>query len=297
MATHDFDFQRYIDRQRSKAGESPDEKRSEYGDYAFSGDIRILRRLARMKPVNIVAESTVRFWKAVQRNELLGQSVKVSRRQFPELYDATVECAHTLDIAMPTVYVSQQFGLNAGTYGTNDEAFIVIGTPLMRALSPEELKFVIGHECGHLHNNHVVYRTAVTFLTQGIGAYVKWAVVPATLALNSWSRRGEITCDRAGLVCSRDLEAGQRAMLKLVTGSKDLADQIDVEDYLKQLDGIKEGVGRYKELLASHPYLPKRIKAMQLFAQSSYYRSMIGERGGEPLDEVDREIESLIQVH
>lgn len=296
MATYDFDFQRYVDRNNARQGVAVDGERPEFGDYAFSGDLRVLRRLNKMKPVHIVAEATVRFWKSVQRNELLGQAVKVTRRQFPEIHDATVDCAHALDIPVPTVYVSRTLGLNAGTYGTNEEAFIIIGSALVKLLEPDELKFVIGHECGHLHNNHVVYRTAVTFLTQGIGAYVKWAIVPATIALKSWSRRGEITCDRAGLVCSPKEEAAVGAMLKLATGSKELADKVDVEDYLKQIDGIKEGVGRFAELMSSHPYLPKRIQAMRLFTQSNYYRSLIGERGGKPLDEVDREVEELIKV-
>lgn len=294
MASHEFDFQRYVDRQKNKSGTPTDSNK--FGDYVFSGDLSVLRKLDRATPVRVTAEATVRFWKNVQRNELLGQGVKLTRKQFPEIYDITVDCAHTLDIAMPTVYVSQSFGLNAGTFGTNEEAFIIIGAPLLRLLTPTELKFVIGHECGHLHNNHAVYRTAIAFMTQGIGRYVKWAIVPATVALKSWSRRGEITCDRAGLICCKDEDAAINAMLKLITGSQELAKQIDVDDYLRQLDGIKEGVGRFSELFASHPYLPKRIQALRLFAQSNYYRTMIGERSGTPLDEVDREVEQLIQV-
>ena len=97
MATYDFDFQRYVDRNNARQGVAVDGERPEFGDYAFSGDLRVLRRLNKMKPVHIVAEATVRFWKSVQRNELLGQAVKVTRRQFPEIHDATVDCAHALD--------------------------------------------------------------------------------------------------------------------------------------------------------------------------------------------------------
>ena len=293
---YDFDFQRYVERQRSPDGTRPD-RDDTFGSYAYSGDLRVLRRLDRVKPVRVVAESTVRFWKNVQKNELLGSSVRITRRQFPDLYDTTAECARTLDIPMPTVYVVQNLAvLNAGTYGTQEEAFILLNSALVDRFQGDELKFVIGHECGHLHNNHVVYRTAVDFLTQGVGAYLKWAVVPATVALNAWSRRGEITCDRAGLVCARNERAAINAMLKLAIGSNKLFEQMDVEEYLKQLDGIKQGIGRFSELLASHPYLPKRIEALRLFAKSAYYRSLLGESGGEPLDEVDRKVDEIIQV-
>ena len=234
MARYEFDFQRYVDRQKSKLG-TPTES-DEFGDYAFSGDVRVLRKLDRAKPVKVVAEAAVRFWKTARKNELLGQGVKLNQRQFPEVYATVVDCAHKLGISVPNVYISQDYLLNAGTYGTDQEAFIVIGTPLLELLEPDELAFVIGHECGHLQNNHVVYRTAVSFLSQGVGAYLKWAVIPASVALNGWSRRAEITCDRAGLVCCRSEEAATQAMLKLVTGSKELASRIDVEDYLSQID-------------------------------------------------------------
>ena len=295
MSAYDFDFLEYINRR--KAPESGREEKTGFGEYAFAGDLRVLRRLDSARPVRLVVEATVRFWKAIQKSELLGSCVKVSPRQFPHLHHLVVDCARTLDIALPNVYVSQNISsLNAGTYGTDDEAFIVLNSALVDRFDDDELKFVIGHECGHIQNNHVVYRTAANFLAQGVITFIKWAVVPARVALNSWSRRGEITCDRAGLICCNDEEAALRAMMKLALGSKKLFEEVDLEEYIAQLDDLKEGVGRFQEYLASHPYLPKRIKALQMFAQSSYYRERIGETGGDPLDEVDRAVEKVIQV-
>lgn len=295
MAAQEFDFLDYIN--KKKAPESGRDEKTGFGDYAFAGDLRVLRRLDRARPVRIVVEATVRFWKAIQKNELLGSSVKVSRRQFPHLHDLVVDCARTLDIAMPTVYVTQNISsLNAGTFGTDDEAFIVINSALIDRFDDEELKFVIGHECGHIQNNHVVYHTAANFLAQGVITFVKWAVIPARVALNGWSRRGEITCDRAGMVCCRSEEAALRAMMKLALGSRKLFEEVDLDEYLLQVDGIKEGWGRFSEYFASHPYLPKRVQALKLFAESSYYRELVGLKGGRALDEVDREVEKVLQV-
>ncbi len=295
MSAYDFDFLEYIN--RKKAPESGREEKTGFGEYAFAGDLRVLRRLDRARPVRIVVEASVRFWKAIQKSELLGRSVKVNRRQFPKLHNLVVECARELDIALPTVYVAKNLAsLNAGTYGTDDEAFIVINSALVDRFDDDELKFVIGHECGHIQNNHVVYRTAAEFLAQGVISIVKWAAIPARVALNSWSRRGEVTCDRAGLVCCRDEDAALRAMMKVALGSQKLFEELDLEEYLDQLDDLEEGVGRFQEYFASHPYMPKRIRAMKLFIESSYYRELIGESGGRPLDEVDREVEKIIQV-
>jgi len=291
---HQFDFQRYVDRKKTPGGGQ--DERGGFGDYAFSGDLRVLRRLERLKPVRVVVEATVRFWKTLQKNELLGTSVKLSNRQFPQLYQKVVGCAETLDIPMPTVYVTENPHINAGTYGTNQESFILINSALVDKLDDDELTFVIGHECGHIHNSHVVYHTAADFMARGIGLYVKWAVLPASMAINSWSRRGEVTCDRAGLVCCRDLRVALNAMMKLAVGANRLFEEMDIDEFADPLDGIKEGVGRYAEVFNSHPYLPKRIEALRRFAESSYYKTLTGEKGGRPLDEIDREVDEIIQV-
>ncbi|MFW5967811.1 MAG: M48 family metallopeptidase [Persicimonas sp.] len=290
----DFDFLKYVD--NKKAPESSREEKTGFGEYAFSGDIRVLRQLDRAKPVRLVAESTVRFWKTFEKNDLLGSGVRVSRRQFPSLYEKVLECADMLDIRPPTVYVSENPHLNAGTYGTDEESFILITSSLIDRFDDASLKFVIGHECGHIQNNHVVYRTAADFLRRGVVTAVRWAVVPATMALNAWSRRGEITCDRAGMICAESEEAALNAMLRLAVGSKKLFDELDIDEYLNQLDDVQNGVGRVKEYMQTHPYLPKRVQAIRLFADSAYYRNRIGERGGRQLDEIDREVEELVKV-
>ena len=289
-----FNFLEYVE--RKKEPERGRDEATGFGDYAFSGDIRVLRQIQRASPVRVVAESAVRFWKTMEKNELLGKSVKVTRRQFPSLYENVVDCAETLDVAPPTVYVSQNPVLNAGTYGTDTEAFIILNSALVDKFDETELKFVLGHECGHLQNNHVVYHTAAQFLAQGVVSFVRWAVAPAQVALSAWSRRGEITCDRAGLLCCRDEEVAYNSIMKIAVGSDKLMEEVDLEEYMLQLEDLQSGLGRVKEYFEDHPYLPKRIRALKLFADSEYYRNAIGERGGRALDEVDREVEELVKV-
>ncbi|MEM1350551.1 MAG: M48 family metallopeptidase [Myxococcota bacterium] len=295
MAEVDFDFQKYVERQRNP-NLTREGAESDFGAYVYSGDVRALRQLRRLAPVRLVAETTVRLWNGLKRNELLGQSVRLSRRQNPEIYDITAQCARALDIAMPTVYVNNAVTVNAATYGTDSEAFIMLDSGLVDWLEPEELLFVIGHECGHLQNNHVVFNTALAFLNQALSGYAKWTVAPATLALLAWSRRAEITCDRAGLVCCMDERVALRAMLKVTVVSRKIFEQLDLDEYLEQLSDLQQGMGRFEELTNSHPYMPKRVKALQLFAQSAYYRGLHGEREGEALDQVDRDVIDLIKV-
>jgi Zn-dependent protease with chaperone function len=176
------------------------------------------------------------------------------------------------------VYVSPDIGsLNAHTFGTSDEAYIVLNAALIDHLNETELLGVIGHECGHIQNDHAIYLTTLYFLTQAGGMLLRWGAKPAVLALKAWARRAEITCDRAGLLCTRDVETSVGNLVKLAVGSKKLYSEINVEEYLGQLEESR-GPGAYTELSSTHPYLPKRVAALRVFAETTYFKSLV--KGG-----------------
>jgi Zn-dependent protease with chaperone function len=270
MANVDLSFSRYV-----AARKGAESARSREGAaYSYSGDLKIRQALGRIRPVTLAVEAAVRFWQSVERNRLLGTSVKVSDKQFPNLHGLAVTCAEILQIPVPTVYVSPNIGsLNAHTFGTTDDACIVLNAALVDHLSELELLDVIGHECGHIQNDHAVYMTTLYLLTRAGNTLLRWGARPAVLALNGWARRAEITCDRAGLLCTRDLDASVGCLVKLALGSRKLYSEVNLDEYLKQLDESR-GAGRFDELGRTHPYLPKRIAALRIFADTTFYRSL-----------------------
>ncbi len=290
----DLSFSRYVALRRGAA-----EARARDGAaYAYSGEHRVRRTLSMARPVTLAIEATVRLWQTVARNELLGSSVKVTDQQFPRLYAIAARCAAVLHIPTPAVYVSPAIGeLNAHTLGTEEDSYIVVNGALVDHLSDEELTFVIGHECGHIHNDHVVFSTALHYLTTAASFYVRWIVQPAILALQAWSRRAEITCDRAGLLCTRSMEHAQAAMVKLALGSQRLYKDLKIDEYLKQLPEGRKGIGRFSEMFRSHPYVPKRIESLRLFAETELYRRHAGlGAGGTPTLECDEAVAKVLSV-
>jgi Zn-dependent protease with chaperone function len=290
-----FDFQAYVDIRKT-----PSSRRTTqggFGEYIYTGDYRVLRSLSYAQPVRLACEASVRAFKAWRKSDMLGSAVRVGPRQFPRLNELVTECAQELHIPTPTTYVTQNFeAIRAGTYGTETDAFIVLNAGMADRLSDTELRFVIGRECGRIQNSHVTYRTALHFLTHMSSVFVRWIVTPASIALMGWSRRGEITCDRAGLVCAKDLKVATSAMIKLAVGSQAMVDGVNLDTYLDQLGEIRQGIGRLSEYFQSNPYLPKRLKALQIFAESEYYRRLIGEVGGKSLVDVDKEVDAIISV-
>jgi Zn-dependent protease with chaperone function len=288
-----LDFDKFV---QKKKGERVGGSEGGGHDYAYISDKQTRAAFERMKPVEIAVASTVRMFKSVWRNQMLGQAVKISDRQFPRLDGLVKQCADTLHITKPTVYITNSPVLNAATYGTNEDSFIMVHSSLIDHFSDEELLTVIGHECGHIHNSHVVYLTALHYLTRMAGVFVRWAVEPALIALRAWSRRAEITCDRAGMLCGKNSEVAQKALTKLALGSQKLYAEFNVDAFLEQYEEGKEGIGKYMEVFATHPWLPKRVLAMRVFGESEIYRKAAGLGGGGlTMTEVDDRVRALLK--
>jgi len=122
-------------------------------------------------------------------------------------------------------------------------------------------------------------------------------IQPAIMTLQAWSRRAEVTCDRASLLAVRDLDKTLAALVKLELGL-DKATAFNADEYLRALPDVKKGIGRYAELFRSHPYVPKRVQALRLFAGSALFAHVSGtDPTGKPsLPEIDKQVGDLISV-
>lgn len=290
-----LDFNAFVD--RVKAERAGGAVRGEH-DYSYILDRQTRATFESAKPVELAVASTVRMFKQVWRGQLLGSAVKVGDRQFPRIHGIARECAETLGLKgqTPQLYIVNSPVLNAATYGTDEESFIMVHSALVDHYTDEELRMVIGHECGHIHNSHVVYLTTLHYLRMVAQMYLGPLVAPVVLTLNAWSRRAEITCDRAGMLCSKDEKTSARALTKLVLGSRKLYDEFNLDAFLDQYEEGKESIGRYMEALASHPYLPKRVLAMRVFGESELYRKHAGSGiAGLSMTEVDDRVKALLK--
>ncbi len=164
----------------------------------------------------IVSHATDR----VLRLSFEADNLRCGSGQFPELVALarTAERRLALDLE-PTLYLGQSPFLNAGATGTG-ERFIVVRSGLLDVLDDSELSFVLGHELGHLSSEHVQMHLAAALVIAGAHMVLpSFVSLPLTRALLLWYRRGELTCDRAGLLGCRDLGASLTALAKLCGGN------------------------------------------------------------------------------
>ena len=225
------------------------------------------------------------FNERAERLMAVASHVRVGPSQYPVLDRLRNESAEILDLPkVPKLYVARDPRAIAQTRGI-DEPFIVVSTGLVEALDTEALRFVIGHELGHVLSGHAVMLTLLDRLLrlQRSVAWVPLGVIglrAVIAALYEWQRKTELSCDRAGLLAGQDPAAALRTHLYLA-GATDTA-QIDIPSFLEQakeyeeVEDIRDSVIK---LLAveqqPHPFAVVRASQLQRWAASEEYRVIL----------------------
>ncbi len=182
-------------------------------------------------------------------------SLRITEKNFPEVYTLIEEYAHRLGIKVPKAYVMQQNGvLNAFSAFLPRKQWICIHSELFEVAYREykdmdALAFVIAHEMAHIYYGHATlgYHLSIIFS--------KMIPILGTTA----SRTREYSCDRlAQRLTGAD---GVEAMLVLVV-DRHLYKMVDKEDYIEEMRNQRGLFLWAYNLLADHPVMCKRIVAL-----------------------------------
>ena len=230
-----------------------------------------------------------------------GNAIRVGPAQFPKLWHLHNEAVTTFDWpTVPELYVSQTPFFNAGAYGI-DQPFIVVHSAALELLDDDELRVLMAHELGHVISGHALYRTIAAILALiSLGALpmlAGLAVLPIRLAFLEWSRKSELSSDRAGLLGAQDVVAAHRLDMKMAGGGRGEAfrAQLNVDAFMQQAHEYAssgEGLDVVYKLLSTlaltHPMHTVRAAELQRWVTSGEYdRILRGEyarRGPETTD-------------
>jgi len=220
------------------------------------------------------------------RRELLTGSLRLTRSMSPEIADSVSECRELRGFDKPVeLYVRPAPMFQASCMRQSSGAVvIVLSSRLLECFTPEELKFVLGHELGHALLEH--FRMPMPALTLVEPGCVPLVSRPVALQLYGWSRAAELSADRIGLVCARDAHAAASGFFKLASGTSCDRIRPDLEAYANQVEALASApLARDKEYDASednldcfstHPYSPVRVRAIYAFSKSALYRRTLG---------------------
>lgn len=183
---------------------------------------------------------------------LKGNAVKLSKNQFPDIYQIVVKQSELLGLrSVPSVYIMQSGGvLNAFAARFLGRNYIVLYSEIVETAYEQDksiLEFIVGHELGHIKRKHMQKKLLLmpSYLIPFLGA--------------AYSRACEYTCDNIGFaLCPQGVKGG---LLVLASG-KTIYRKVNLKEYLRQ-DETEVGFWRwFAEKVSSHPNLTKRLVAL-----------------------------------
>ncbi len=193
------------------------------------------------------------------------------------------DCAERLGVKAPHLFVENNPQPNAYVTRLKEPHLLVLTSSLYELYKdrPDELRFIIGHELGHLKCNHIrchiVGHSLMHFIVgDGKTSGIKEDLVAHIMVgqLLSWYRHSEMSADRAGLLCvNGDLDVAQKALLRLLHGTKeDVLPEIAAREQIAfEKEPFVKIVRKIRSYRTTHPFIPDRCLALKQWTTTRHY--------------------------
>ncbi len=201
------------------------------------------------------------------RSAMEGHSFKVEKRLMGHLYDLLYGVKEKLEFQDPVdFYITGDSTVNAWTIAAAREGephIVNINSALVNLMSDDELRFVVGHELGHLMNKNTEMLRLIGFV------FPRGTVPPLVLQykIRLWEQLSELIADRFGYMAVESLPACLSAFFKMTSGLdiNKIDMQVDayLEENLKHLEYFISDKGLSRD---THPVNPIRVQSLNLYA-------------------------------
>ena len=212
---------------------------------------------------------------AYWRSNMEGHCLKVQEDLLPDVYSLCQEVKQKLNFKEKVdFYITGDSEVNAFSLAAEDEGsshIVNINSGLFDLMTRDELRFVIGHELGHLINKDTALTRLIAFV------FPPEAQVPVTLQykIRLHEQLAELVADRYGFIATEDLGVCVTAFFKMASGLDLAKMNVSLEaliaDNNRRLDFFLKDKGTSR---ASHPVNPIRVQALNLFANAKTEREL-----------------------
>lgn len=197
-------------------------------------------------------ETVVNKYYGYQLEYIKKEGIALTCSNYPRLYNTLEECCKCLNVQiLPKVILTKRIqGFNALSVGDDSNPMILLSMKSAVCLPEGELKFLLGHELGHVLQKNMICHTMSGLLlnikqkSEILGAMIANLI---EIPLKEWCRSNEYTADRAGLICCKDMSYVYSLMAK-------------VKQYER-----KSMASKLMELYKDHPFIDNRIEKINEF--------------------------------
>jgi Zn-dependent protease with chaperone function len=253
-------------------------------------DIIAINGLKKLKGFDLVVKLMFKWgYEKIQYIHLISNHLKVDSKQVPGIYEIFRDSVNKMDMKEPLLFIEPEEKINAYATGI-ENPYVVLSRGLIEQLDDTEIQFVIGHELGHIKCNHVMYSTLMGFLTDFSSVIASKGLGLATIittgmeiALYNWYRKGELSCDRAGLLVCGDIDACITTLIKFAGGAKKFQTELNKKSFIEQASLYKELDSKLLDFAYKYFYIHKnthpdcvvRAKEIKTWSESNEYQNIL----------------------
>lgn len=268
---------------------SPDE-------YISPHDRAAMRTLQATGELNRLVQTFVgKYGKPWLETSFLGNGVRVGPQQFPMFYRLAGELGEIFCLnRLPDIYAVNLYntplsiarGTRTATIGTDTESFVVLDARLLGRLADpnltiEQLRrdpiaFLLGGELCHVALGHALWLGIALWVSlKGPSGLAGLISRPLIMPLIFWARQAVLSADRGVVLATGMYEEYRTSLLTNLIPHPRLAQQVNVDAYLRQLDGRNDSMGRFFEGVSSTmPYISRRLVALEDFVREPSYEPL-----------------------
>lgn len=226
------------------------------------------------------------------RSILEGHSFKVEEGTLPHYYNMFHEIKEKLcfegDIDF---YITGDSSVNAFSIcsmNPDEPNIINVNSSLIELMTDNELRFVVGHEMGHLINGNTKLTRLINFVYPGD------AEAPVTLQykIRLWGQLNELIADRYGFLAMPDINVCISAFFKMASGLDFEKMKVNIDKFIeenrKRLDFFRNDKGLNFDV---HPVNPIRVEALYDFSRSVFFKKC-----GTSRKKLQEEMDDLISI-
>lgn len=207
---------------------------------------------------------------AYWRSNMEGHCLKVQKDLLPDFYSLCQEVKSKLGFDEPVdFYITGDSTVNAFSLAAEDEGqphIVNVNSGLFDLMSQDELRFVIGHELGHLINRDTALSRLIHFV------FPPESNVPVSLQykIRLHDQLAELVADRYGYMATGNLDVCVTAFFKMASGLDLTKMNVSIDaliaDNTRRLEYFLKDRGTSR---SSHPVNPIRVQALNLFANAN----------------------------
>ena len=265
-------------------------------EYGLPLEVELSTQIYNALQGNVVEEiikmAKIPFSDNYYRSMLEGHSFKVEEGTLSRYYNIFNEIKETLQFTEPVdFYITGDPSVNAFAIASQEEGepnIINVNSSLIQLMTDDELRFVIGHEMGHLINKNATLVKLINFV------FPHGATIPITLQykIRLWQQLPELVADRFGYMAMPNLNVCISAFFKMSSGldfnKMDMKVEAFLEDNKKRLEYFRNDKGIN---FATHPINPIRVEALNQFSKSVFFNEK-----GTSKEDLENGMNELIEI-